>query len=163
MTRETIIQYLIFWSAIGSVGFFMYVIFVFRSGMVYSSRKPDGTLKDRIPLSGILNMLLFLLIIVGFQVLANYLGLSRNRVEIRFFGLYLLNFGHYFILFLFDTVVIDGLVLGIWRPGFLKLSDEIGAQSMKQHILISIPVGIIAGIALTAISSAISYLVIFAK
>jgi hypothetical protein len=54
-------------------------------------------------------------------------------------------------------------VLGIWRPEFLKLSDDIGAQSMKKHILISIPVGLIAGAALTAISSAISHFVLFAR
>lgn len=162
MTVEKTIQYLTVWSVIGFIAFSVYVVVVFRSGLVYTSRKQDGTLKDRIPLSGIINMLLLLLIIVGFQVLANYIGLARSGVEIRFISLLLLNFGHYFILFLFDTIVIDGLVLGVWRPGFLRLSDAIGGESMKKHILISIPVGMAVGIVLTAISSAISYFMLFA-
>ncbi len=162
MTLERTIQYLVVWSLIGFIAFSLYVFVVFRSGLVYTSRKQDGTLKDRIPLSGIVNLLLFLLIIVGFQVLANYLGLARSGVDIRHMSLFVLNFGHYFILFLFDTIVIDGLVLGVWRPGFLRLSDDIGGESMKKHILISIPVGMAAGIVLTAISSAISYFVLFA-
>lgn len=162
MTVEKTIQYLTVWSFIGFVAFSIYVIVVFRSGLVYTSRKQDGTLKDRIPLSGIVNMLLLLLIIVGFQILANYAGLARGGVDIRFMPLFSLNFGHYFILFLFDTLVIDGLVLGVWRPGFLRLSDDIGGESMKKHILISIPVGMAAGIGLTAISSAISYFTMFA-
>jgi hypothetical protein len=162
MTVEMTIQYLVVWSLIGFVAFSLYVFVVFRSGMVYTSRKQDGTLKNRIPLSGIINMLLLLSLIVGYQVLANYIGLARNGVDIYFMALFVLNFGHYFILFLFDTIVIDGLVLGIWRPGFLRLSDEIGGESMKKHILISIPVGMAAGIVLTAISSAISYFMLFA-
>ena len=163
MTVERTIQYLVVWSLIGFAAFSFYVFVVFRSGMVYTSRKQDGTLKDRIPLSGILNMLLFLLIIVGFQALANFLGLASSGVDIGFMALFVLNFGHYFILFLFDTIVIDGLVLGVWRPGFLRLSDDIGGESMKKHILISIPVGMAAGIVLTAISSAISYFTWFSS
>jgi hypothetical protein len=162
MTVEKTFQYLTIWSIIGFIAFSIYVVVVFRSGLVYTSRKQDGTLKDRIPLSGIVNMLLLLLIIVGFQVLANYFGLARSEINIRFMALFLLNFGLYFILFLFDTIVIDGLVLGVWRPGFLRLSDDIGGESMKKHILISIPVGMAAGIILTAISSAISYFTLFA-
>jgi hypothetical protein len=134
MTIEKTIQYLVVWSGIGAAAFCIYVFVVFRSGLVYTSRKADGTLKDRIPLSGILNMIILLLIIVGFQVLANYFGLARSEIDIRFMALFLLNFGLYFILFLFDTIVIDGLVLGVWRPGFLRLSDDIGHEETYSHL-----------------------------
>jgi hypothetical protein len=106
-------------------------------------------------------MLSLLLGIVGLQVVANYLGLAREAIEISFFPLFLLNFGHYLILFVFDTAVIDGLVLSVWRPGFLQLPDAIGAESMKKHILLSIPVGVVAGIGLTAVSTAVSYFTLF--
>jgi hypothetical protein len=69
----------------------------------------------------------------------------------------LLNYSVYLILFLFDTFFIDGFVLAIWRPAFLKLPDEMGRESMKKHILISIPIGLLLGIILTLISTAISY------
>ena len=161
MTLGRVLGYLGVWSAIGCAIFGVYVVAVFRTGIVYTARKKDGTLKKRIPPSGYLNMLILLLGIVGFQVVANYLGLVRKAVEISFFPLFLLNFGHYLILFIFDTVVIDGLVLSVWRPGFLQLSDAIGAESMKKHILLSIPVGTVAGIGLTVISTVVSYFTLF--
>ena len=161
MTLEKVLYYLGVWSAIGCAIFSAYVVVVFRTGIVYTSRKGDGTLKKRIPLSGYLNMLIFLLGIVGLQVVSNYFGLVRKALEVSFFSLFLLNFGHYLILFIFDTVVIDGLVLSVWPPGFLQLSDAIGGASMKKHMLLSIPVGTLAGVGLTAASTVISYFTLF--
>jgi hypothetical protein len=161
MTLEKMLGYLGVWSAIGCVVFCAYVVVVFRTGIVHTARKEDGTLKKRIPLSGYLNMLILLLCIVGFQVAANYFGLVRKALEIGFFSLFLLNFGHYLILFVFDTIVIDGLVLSVWRPGFLRLPDAIGAESMKKHILLSIPIGTVAGIGLTVVSTVVSYFTLF--
>lgn len=161
MTFKTVFYYLVTWSAIGCAAFSVYVFVVFRTGLVYTARKQDGTLKERIPLSGYVNMLVLLVTIIGFQCLANYFGLARPGISIGFLSLFLLNFGHYLILFVFDSVVIDGLVLSAWRPRFLHLPDAIGRESMKKHILISIPVGAAAGIVLTASSTAISYLVLF--
>ncbi|MEJ2607018.1 MAG: hypothetical protein P8Z41_10125 [Anaerolineales bacterium] len=97
-----------------------------------------------------------------YTALANYYGLARSGLTIPFMVLFLLNFVHYIILFLFDTLVIDGLVIGVWRPEFLRLPDDMGAESMKKHMLKSIPVGIVAGVALTVISTAISYFAMFA-
>jgi hypothetical protein len=161
MTLGRILGYLGVWSAIGCAVFSAYVVVVFRTGIVYTARKEDGTLKKRVPLSGYLNMLFLLSGIIGLQVVANYFGLARQALEVRFLSLFLLNFGHYLILFLFDTLVIDGLVLSVWRPAFLQLSDALGQESMKQHILISIPIGTLAGIGLTAVSTAISYFALF--
>ena len=161
MTLEGILCYLGTWSAIGCALFSAYVVVAFRTGIVYTARKEDGTLKRRIPISGYLNMLVFLLGIVGLQVVANYVGLDREALQVSFCSLFLLNFGHYLILFVFDTLVIDGLVLSVWRPRFLQLSDAIGRESMNRHILQSIPVGAVAGAGLTAVSTVISYFTLF--
>ena len=80
---------------------------------------------------------------------------------IGLFPLFLLNYGHYLTLFLFDTLVIDGLLLGVWRPQFLRLPKTMGGASMKEHILKSIPVGIASGIVLTALSTLLSFLLLF--
>lgn len=161
MTFKNVLDYLVVWSAVGSVIFSIYVVVVFRTGMAYTARKDDGTLKKQIPVSGYLNMLFLLLGIVGLQVGANYLGLARKGLEIGFGSLFLLNLGHYLVLLIFDTVVIDGLVLAVWRPGFLKLRDATGAASMKQHVLSSIPIGMAAGMVLAALSTIVSRFVLF--
>ena len=162
MTLETVFYYLIIWSAIGFIIFCAYVYAVFRTGIVYTARKQDGTLKEEIPPSGYLNMLILLISIVGFQCLANYLGLVRESITIGFWALFLLNFSHFLILLLLDSLVIDGLVIALWRPQFLNLPDTMGRESMKKHILASIPVGTVAGIVLAMVSTTISYFWLFA-
>jgi len=157
VTPEDVLHYLGLWSAIGCALFSVFVVVAFRTGIVFAARQEDGTLKKRIPLRGRLAMLIIPLGIVGLQVVANYLGIARKDLEVSFASLFLLNLGHYLILFTFDSVVIDGLVLSVWRPGFLRLPDAIGWESMKRHILLSIPIGMVVGIGLTAVSTAISY------
>jgi len=154
-----VLHYLGLWGAIGCALFSVFVVVVFRTGIVFTARQEDGTLKKRIPLTGYLAMLIIPFDIVSLQVVANYFGLARRALEVSFFSLFLLNLGHYLILLIFDSVVIDGLVLSVWRPGFLQLPDAIGRESMKRHILLSIPIGV----GLTAASTAISYLTLLTR
>jgi hypothetical protein len=157
MTVRDVLDYLALWSAIGFVLFSAYVVLVFRTGLVYTARNDDGTLKEHVPPAGQLNMLALLVAIVGFQVLANYLGIAREGYRVGVLSLLLLNLAHYLVLFLFDTLVIDGFVLAVWRPSFLQLPEAMGGESMRKHMLRSIPIGLVAGIALSAFSTAISY------
>jgi hypothetical protein len=50
-------------------------------------------------------------------------------------------------------------VLGYWRPAFLKLPDAMGWDSMKVHIIKSIPVGAFFGLIISLVSTAITYFV----
>lgn len=149
--------YLLIWSVVGSITFSIYVIFVFRTGMVYITRNENGLLKEDIPLRGYLSSLGFLVCIIGFLVLANYFGLARKGIPVGFGILFTLNLLLYLILFFYDTLIIDGLVLGYWRPSFLQLPEAIGKDSMKQHILKSLPVGFIFGLIISLVSTAISF------
>jgi hypothetical protein len=154
------IRYLALWSLIGATLFSLFVIFVFRSGVVYASRKDDGTLKEKIPLRGYMVIISFLLIIIGFLVLANTLSLARHSARLGIGPLFLLNLALYLILFVFDTLVIDGFVLSYWRPGFLRLADELGRESMREHINRSILVGLSFGVIIAGLSTLISYVVL---
>ena len=55
MTMIEILRYLLVWGTIGAVLFSFFVIFMFRSGIVYSARNEDGLLKEKIPLAGYLH------------------------------------------------------------------------------------------------------------
>ncbi len=160
MSLGETLSYLGLWSLIGSALFSAFVVFVFRSGLVYASRKDDGTLKERIPRRGYLVMGAFLLAIVGFLVAANACGLARNAFSISLGRLFALNFALYLILFLYDTFVIDGLVVGLWRPSFLQLPDAMGWESMKEHMLRSIPVGLAFGVILAGVSAILSFFIV---
>ena len=76
MTMIEILRYLLVWGTIGAVLFSFFVIFVFRSGIVYSTRNEDGLLKELIPLAGYLTSGRFLILVVLFLITANYFGLN---------------------------------------------------------------------------------------
>lgn len=84
MTPEEVLSYLGNWSAIGCAIFSVFVVVVFRTGIVFAARQEDGTLKKRIPLRGRLAMLTIPLGIVGLQVVANYFGIARQAFEVSF-------------------------------------------------------------------------------
>jgi hypothetical protein len=161
MTLAETLSYLGIWSLIGAAIFSAFVVFAFRTDLVYAARKDDGMLKDRIPVRGYLAMVAFLLTIIGFLVLANACGLARRAFSISLGRLFVLNFALYLILLLYDTLVIDGLVLGLWRPAFLQLPDALGWESMKEHMLHSIPVGLAFGVILAGVSAILSFFTVF--
>lgn len=157
MTFAEALSYLVLWSLIGSLAFSAFVVLAFRTGIVFTARNEDGLLKKNVPLRGYLVMVVFLLSIVGFFVLANYLGLAGRGFQLSLVALFVLNLALFLILFLYDTIVIDGLVIGYWRPDFLNLPDAMGKESMRTHMLKSIPVGFMFGLVISAISSVIAF------
>ena len=157
MSARDALSYLGLWGLIGSAVFSVFVVLLFRSGIVYAARKEDGTLKERIPIRGYASMVGFLFCIVGFELVANHFGLARRGITVGFGTLFLLNLVLYLILFAYDTIVVDGLVLGHWRPGFLRVPDAMGPDSMKEHMRKSLPVGTVFGILLSLVSTVISF------
>ena len=157
MNFTKLTAYLCMWGAIGSLAFSLFVVAVFRTGLVYTARTQDGTLKRKIPLTGLLLMLSLLCGFIGFQVLANYLSLNDQEFKLSFFDVMRLNYWHYCVLFAFDTIVIDILVIGVWRPSFLRIPAAMNRESMKRHVVRSIPVGLIVGIMLVALSTTVSW------
>ncbi len=157
MTFGEVLSYLAVWSIVGSIAFSVFVVLAFRTGIVFTARNEEGSLKEKIPLRGYLAMMGFMFCIVGFMVLANFIGLSRKGYVLSFGALFSLNLALFLILFLFDTIVIDGLVIGYWRPGFFDLPDAMGWDSMKKHMLKSIPAGTVFGLVISAISTVIPF------
>ena len=157
MTAKQIVPYLFFWGLLGCSLFFILVVLLFRTGLVYTARKEDGTLKDEIPTKGKLAMLIVPVSYLILQFVSIRFGLVRRDVYLNFGSLYLLNFGIYLILFLFDTGFIDGFVLTIWRPAFLLIPAAMGKESLRKHILISLPIGLLVGVFVNLISTTIAY------
>jgi hypothetical protein len=157
MSAVQAISYLAAWGITGAALFTLFVFFLFRTGFVYTARQEDGLLKEEIPFGGYLVSGGFLLLIVIFMLSANYFGLVLAGYQLSFWILNALNLGLYLVLFLFDTLVIDGLVIGYWRPEFLNLPPAMGSESMREHIKKSIPVGMLFGLFITLICSGITY------
>jgi hypothetical protein len=156
MTFSFILSFLGPWSLIGAVAFSLVVVFLFRSGAVYTSRTEEGHLKKEMPLKGILTMLAFLCVIIGFMTTANYFGLVSRQIELEFWPVFWLDLALIMILIVYDTLVIDWWVIGIWRPVFLQLPETMNKTEMKEHIRRSFFVAPIFGVLLALVSAAIS-------
>jgi hypothetical protein len=138
------------------VVFSLYIVVVFRTGIVYTSREQDGTLKQRLPLSGVLSSLSILVGIIAVQLASSFSLLSTQSDPVSFWVLLAVNYALFLVLFLYDTLVIDYFVIGRWRPAILHLPDEMDAGSMAEHIRASMVVAPLIGLVLSLVSTLVT-------
>jgi hypothetical protein len=128
------------WGVLGACLLNVIVVVVYRTGLVHTARKKDGTLKRKVPIAGLLIMLAMLLLTVAFIVLFDYSTFSPHQPS-GVAEVLLVNFAFVLLLVLYDSLVIDILVLGLWRPAFLHLPAELTLESMVFHVKKQFTVG----------------------
>ncbi|MEJ2306183.1 MAG: hypothetical protein P8Y62_02615 [candidate division WOR-3 bacterium] len=144
------------WFLIGAFLLNIVVLAVFRTGVVYKSRKQDGTLKKKIPFAGVLLFLIMLMLILTFFMAFDFF-IFRNTDQIKYIWVLSMNLLLMLLLDFYDAFVIDILVLTKWRPGFLKLGKELTSDSMKLHVKKQLTVGWFIKLPLILISSTLFY------
>ncbi len=150
LTLVAILLYLLLYGGIGAALFSVIVLIFCRTGVAWAERgEVKRTVGSIIILGGLISL----------QLLANFFGLKLQNFSISFGELFMLNYGLYLLLFLFDTLVIDILVIVKWHPAFLQLPETEVATSVKYHLK-TIPIGIVLGLAITLIPSLISYFLV---
>jgi hypothetical protein len=142
------------WGLIGASLLNVIVIVVYKTGIVHTARNKDGTLKRKIPYMGILTMLIMLLLVVTFIVLFDYSTFS-SRQDSVYIEVAVTNFLFLLLLVLYDSLVIDIFVLGIWRPAFLNIPDAVSLESMKVHVKKQFTIGWIILVPIILISTLI--------
>jgi hypothetical protein len=142
------------WGVLGACLLNVIVVMVYRTGLVHTARKRDGTLKRKIPIAGLLTMLAMLLLIVAFVVLFDSSTFSPHRHP-AFTEVLLVNFAFVLLLVLYDSLVIDILVLGLWKPAFLHIAEEVTLESMVFHVKKQFTVGWLFLVPIILISSLI--------
>jgi hypothetical protein len=141
------------WSATGAAAFSLVVIYLFRSGRVYDARTEEGHLKQRMSLRGLLTMLSFMALVVAFITMTNVLSLVCRGIEPRFWSLFGLNLSLILVLIVYDSLVIDWLIIGHWRPRFLNLPKAMDKEQMKEHIRRTFIVGPLFALLLALLSA----------
>lgn len=123
MTAETVFSFLSIWGLIGIAVFTVLVLIYSQTGMFTEAREEDGRLKKKVSFKGILSTLIILFGTIGLQLIGNAVTLRQSGLSYSFLRLFLLNYALYWVLFLYDTFVIDILVIVKWHPKFMKLPD----------------------------------------
>jgi hypothetical protein len=151
------VSFLLSCGAAGMLLFILYVLAVFRTGAVFTERRKNGLLKKKPSFRGILNSALLLALITAFLFFSNLVGVRKGLVRPGFGPVFFFDFLLYCVLFAYDTLVIDYLVLSKWRPRFLKLPRAMNSSSMAKHMVYSLPAGLFSGAVLSLASAFLTW------
>lgn len=139
---------------IGSAVITVYLLVAWRVGVLGSARDESASVRDRL---GIAAVSVSIVIYVAPLCLADLVGIE-HRGEFSFGRLWAINYLVCFFWLLFDTFVIDILLVGVWHPDFLTLPDARTHGSASHH-LATIPRGMVLGVVLSGTATVISWFV----
>jgi hypothetical protein len=147
------------WGAIGVVVFTVMIALAAKTRAFELVRDEEGKLRKDPSPAGKLLKAGFAVVLIGFFLLANYFGLASGS-PMRFVEIFVHDLLVYLIILLYDTFVIDILVIVLWHPDFLHLPDTEGFTSTAFHLKTLIP-GTLYGLIFSAIVAGLSYWLFF--
>lgn len=148
--REPLLE----WWLISSFIFLLITLVLFRGK--YSKQVEQITSEEppeRVLRQGAASMLLMPLIIIILQILFAYFGILKQYPQATFGQLFGVEYFYFFLIFFFDTFVIDFLILLTWQPAFLRLPKTINTERFKKQLILGLPLGLLFGALITLISS----------
>ncbi|MBN1523134.1 MAG: hypothetical protein JW904_01520 [Spirochaetales bacterium] len=140
------------WFLTGCMLLNILLIFVYRTDIVHAARKRDGTVKKKIPASGLLSMGIFLLFSGMYFLVFNFI-FFQQYTENSFLYIFSANLVLISLLSLYDAFVLDIFVLAVWRPAFLHIPQELTVKSMTQHIRKQMTIGWLIKVPVAAASA----------
>jgi hypothetical protein len=152
MMIEELLVSLLLWFILSILILHILLVIVYRTGIVFTNREKDGSLKKKMPLKGLVTMVVFFLLIVLFFILFDIFTFS-NYTSVNFSMVLIMNFFLLVLFDIYDAVVVDLLILAKIKPKFLHLPSEVTMDSMKYHVKKQFTVGWILKIPILIISS----------
>ena len=148
------------WSLVGAAGFTLLLMLASVTKAFQLARDEEGRWRKPMPLGGWIVMAGFILTIFLFLIASAYFGLHMKGMNPSFWTLWLMNFLIFFTLLLFDTFIIDILILVLWHTAFLKLPDMDVQTSISFHLKTML-FGTIFSIVTSFIGSLAAWLIFF--
>ena len=113
---------------IGGVGclvFTAFILFMAYTGIASEMRDEEGNFKKKRTLKTILGATLFIFFLIGLLYVGNLCLIDSAEDSPGFFMLWINSFGIFFLMHLYDLVILDYFVVIKWHPKFLNLPDTI--------------------------------------
>ena len=108
------------WGGVGSVIFTIVLLLMRSLGVTDAARDPEGKFK-RVSLRSFVGFASVVGLMIGFPAAGTLAILEPEALS--FWTAWGVAYGVYFIINLYDFVVLDYLVVVRWHPGFLQLPD----------------------------------------
>lgn len=156
MLAADLLWFVIRWGVIGSAAVTAYLVIAWQAGLVSTVRDESGALR-RAPMAGVLTGIGSVLMFIVLLVLADVRELVGPGVDLPFARLYALNYLVCIFWLLYDTIVIDILIVVVWHPPFLRLPDREAHGSPAYHLR-TIPRGMILAAIITGVATSIIWL-----
>lgn len=145
--------------AAGCVGFTGFLLFISYSGIASVMRDEDGKFRKELNFKSALGAILFLSLLFGLLCFANIRYANSLPTTPEFINLWINSFGVFFILHIYDLLVLDYLIIIKWHPKFLNLPNTNYYRSFQPHV-IGFVKGIPFGIIVSLLSSLLTFLII---
>jgi hypothetical protein len=135
--------------ALGCVVFTGFLVFMAYSGIAAAMRDEEGKLKKEINPKSVIGTILVLGLILGLLFIANLKYADSLPTTPSLINLWINSLGVFFIIHVYDLIILDYLIIVKWHPKFLNLPNTSYYNSLRPHVigfLKGIPLGIIASL-----------------
>lgn len=121
---------MLLWGSLGSLLFTANLLLMRAWGVIDAARDSEGKFK-RLSVKSFIGFSSMLVLMVGFPALGALAILSGDILS--FWSAWGVAYGIYFIVNLYDFVVLDYLVIVRWHPAFLRLPDTDYYTTARPH------------------------------
>ena len=135
--------------ALGCVVFTGFLLFMAYSGIASAMRDEEGKFRKEINFKSVLGGIMFLFFLLGLLFIANVRYTNSLPTTPGLINLWINSLGVFFIVHIYDLLVLDFLIVVKWHPKFLNLPNTSYYRSFRPHVigfLKGIPLGIIASL-----------------
>lgn len=146
---------------VGTIGCLLFTAFILlmaKTGIASAMRDEEGNFKKQRNLKTLLGVSLFILYLFGLLFVGNLYFIEAAEKPPGFLLLWINSFGIFFIVHLYDLIIIDYFIIVRWHPEFLKLPDTNYYRSFQPHVkgfVKGIPIGVVASFTSSMITMAI--------
>ena len=131
---------------VGSISFLIFIAIVGSTGLFDAVRSNEGKFKKEFTWKAVLGFSLFMSLLFTLLYWGNTRLIYILGEDPGMWLLWLNAFGIFFVVHLFDLIVLDYLIVVKWHPKFLKMPDTPYFTTFKPHLIgffRGIPFGVI--------------------
>jgi len=142
---DKLIINIIKFGGMGCLIFSVFILFMAYTGIASEMRDEEGNFKKKRNLKTIFGIILFVSFLFGLLYIGNLRFIESTEGTPGLLLLCTNSFGIFFLIHLYDLIVIYYLVVVKWHPKFLKLPDTNYYRSFTPHLkgfVKGIPIGI---------------------
>lgn len=155
---NSVIENILNIGGVGCLFFTAFVLFMAYTGIASEMRDEEGHFKKKRNFKSILGGTLFIFFLIGLLYVGNLCLMESAEESPGLLLLWINSFGIFFLIHLYDLVVLDYIVVVKWHPKFLNLPETKYYRSFRPHLngfLKGLPIGIGASLITSILTMAI--------